>query len=201
MLLSIGLLGLLIEMQTLHGIAGAIGATAFALFFGTHVYAGFPNSLVDRLGDRRPARDPLGAARPAGARGRRDPRAGRARRSAIVLAFGLPFVFVAAQSLAIAIVLTVVGFWFAARLFPQNAFMHRLAFSGGARPRLRRRAPIGSALLGHAGIATSYLRPAGVAAIDGQRVDVLTEGEFVAAGTPIVVTRVEGARIFVRPGV
>jgi hypothetical protein len=28
---------------------------------------------------------------------------------------------------------------------------------------------------------------------------VLTEGEFVAAGTPLVVTRVEGARIFVRP--
>jgi membrane protein implicated in regulation of membrane protease activity len=30
---------------------------------------------------------------------------------------------------------------------------------------------------------------------------VLTEGEFVAAGTAVVVTRVEGARIFVRPEV
>jgi membrane-bound serine protease (ClpP class) len=31
------------------------------------------------------------------------------------------------------------------------------------------------------------------------RVDVLTEGDFVPAGTPVRVTRVEGARIFVRP--
>ncbi|MBV8355359.1 MAG: ATP-dependent Clp protease proteolytic subunit, partial [Candidatus Eremiobacteraeota bacterium] len=40
LLLSLGFLGLLIEMQTLHGIAGAIGVGALALFFGTHVYAG-----------------------------------------------------------------------------------------------------------------------------------------------------------------
>jgi membrane-bound serine protease (ClpP class) len=38
-----------------------------------------------------------------------------------------------------------------------------------------------------------------VALIDGQRVDVLTRGEFIPEGTPIRVTRVEGARIFVEP--
>ena len=37
-----------------------------------------------------------------------------------------------------------------------------------------------------------------LAAIDGRRVDVLTEGDFVPAGTAVTVTRVEGARIFVR---
>ena len=46
LLLSIGVLGLLIEMQTLHGIAGLIGVSALALFFGTHVYAGFSNAFV-----------------------------------------------------------------------------------------------------------------------------------------------------------
>jgi membrane-bound serine protease (ClpP class) len=35
--------------------------------------------------------------------------------------------------------------------------------------------------------------------VDGQRVDVLTEGDFVPAGSPIRVSRVEGARIFVHP--
>ncbi len=35
LLLSIGMLGLLIEMQTLHGIAGLIGVSALGLFFGT----------------------------------------------------------------------------------------------------------------------------------------------------------------------
>jgi membrane-bound serine protease (ClpP class) len=54
-------------------------------------------------------------------------------------------------------------------------------------------------LLGRTGIASSYLRPAGVATIDGKRIDVLTEGEFVTAGTAVRVTRVEGARIFVCP--
>ena len=48
-LLAIGFLGLLIELQTLHGIAGAIGAGSLALFFGTHVYAGFSNGLVIAL--------------------------------------------------------------------------------------------------------------------------------------------------------
>jgi membrane-bound serine protease (ClpP class) len=43
------------------------------------------------------------------------------------------------------------------------------------------------------------LRPAGVASIDGRRIDVLTSGEFINAGTPVRVTRVEGARIFVEP--
>ncbi|HTA39442.1 MAG TPA: ATP-dependent Clp protease proteolytic subunit, partial [Candidatus Acidoferrales bacterium] len=46
LLLSIGMLGLLIEMQTMHGIAGIVGVGALALFFGSHVYAGFSNGLV-----------------------------------------------------------------------------------------------------------------------------------------------------------
>lgn len=46
LLLSLGMLGLLIEMQTMHGIAGAVGVGALALFFGSHVYAGFSNGLV-----------------------------------------------------------------------------------------------------------------------------------------------------------
>ena len=43
------------------------------------------------------------------------------------------------------------------------------------------------------------LGEAGIAAFGDVREDVLTEGEFVPAGTPVRVTRVEGARIFVRP--
>ena len=35
-------------MQTLHGIARVIGVGAFALFFGTHVYAGFSKSSSSR---------------------------------------------------------------------------------------------------------------------------------------------------------
>lgn len=53
-------------------------------------------------------------------------------------------------------------------------------------------------LLGQQGTAASDLRPAGVARVTGERVDVVTQGDFVAAGSPIEVLRVEGNRVVVR---
>lgn len=53
--------------------------------------------------------------------------------------------------------------------------------------------------LGRRGVAHSVLRPAGIAEIDGHRVDVVSDGELVEAGTPIEVTRVDGNRIVVHP--
>ncbi len=196
-LLSLGVLGLLIEMQTLHGIAGLLGVTSLALFFGTHLYAGFSNDLVIALAIAGVIGIALelhvipghGVAGSVGI---------VALATAIVLAFGTAFFFVAAQSISIAIVLTVVAFFALVRLFPQNAFARRLGFRGVQGPDY-----VASedhrALVGRSGFATSYLRPAGVASVDGKRVDVLTEGDFVAAGSPVRVSRVEGARIFVHP--
>ena len=54
-------------------------------------------------------------------------------------------------------------------------------------------------LVGQAGTAVSELRPAGIAEIAGERVDVTTEGDFVRSGTPVVVVRAEGMRVVVRP--
>jgi membrane-bound serine protease (ClpP class) len=55
------------------------------------------------------------------------------------------------------------------------------------------------ALLGKAGRAATALRPAGVAEIDGRRVDVVTDGVFVDAGRMVTVVSVEGARVLVAP--
>jgi len=196
-LLSIGVLGLLIEMQTLHGIAGAVGVTALVLFFGTHVYEGFSNSLVIALAlvgvlgilFELHVFPGHGVAGTVGA---------VALVAAIVLAFGFAFVFVAVQSISIAIVLSAIAFFISTRLFPESAFFRRIAFAGIQGPdyvaSLDHRH-----LLGMTGTATSYLRPAGVAQIGEERVDVLTEGDFVSAGSPVRVSRVEGARIFVIP--
>jgi membrane-bound serine protease (ClpP class) len=52
--------------------------------------------------------------------------------------------------------------------------------------------------LGKRGIAASTLRPAGLAHLNGTRVDVVTEGEYVEADEPIEVIRVDGNRIVVR---
>jgi len=54
------------------------------------------------------------------------------------------------------------------------------------------------ALVGREGLASSKLRPAGVVVVDGRRVDVVTEGEWIDAGTPVVVTEVNGNRAVVR---
>jgi membrane-bound serine protease (ClpP class) len=86
------------------------------------------------------------------------------------------------------------------RLLPNLPFGRRLvlgtemrAESGYASP------PQADALvLGRTGIALSPLRPAGVAQIDGERVDVVSDGTFIDAGAAIQVIRVEGNRIVVR---
>ena len=197
LLLTLGFLGLLIEMQTLHGIAGVIGVASLALFFGAHIYAGFSNGLVIVLalagvvGILYELHIVPGHGLP-GILG------GVALVAAILLAFGLQFFFTALQTLAVAIVLTVFLFYLATRALPQNAWIARLTFAGaqGADYVASRDY---SHLKGHTGVASSFLRPAGVATVNGMRVDVLTQGDFIPAGTPIRVTRVEGARIFVEP--
>jgi len=197
LLLTIGLLGLLIEMQTLHGIAGLIGVGALALFFGSHIYSGFSNgfvvvlALVGLIGILYELHVVPGHGVP-GILG------GVALLTAVLLAFGIPFFFIALQSISTSIILTIALFYAATKIWPENAWMNRLAFVSAQGPEYvtsRDR----SELLGRTGSAASFLRPAGVATIDGQRVDVLTEGEFIASGTPVRVTRVEGARVFVEP--
>jgi len=60
-------------------------------------------------------------------------------------------------------------------------------------------APLRDDLVGATGVATTDLRPSGTATIDGERLDVVTEGEFIAAGTEITVIRSDGYRHVVRP--
>ncbi|MDF2626625.1 MAG: hypothetical protein K0R39_456 [Symbiobacteriaceae bacterium] len=55
-----------------------------------------------------------------------------------------------------------------------------------------------SGLVGKEGRALSTLRPAGTAQFGTQRIDVVTEGEFIASGTTVKVIRVDGARVLVR---
>jgi membrane-bound serine protease (ClpP class) len=194
-LLTIGMLGLLAEMQTMHGIAGAIGIGSLALFFGAHIYSGFSNGFVVVLavagiigilwelhvvpGHGVPGI--LGAV---------------CLVLAVFFAFGLQFFFVAIETLATAIVLTVICFSLMVRAVPQNAWAKRLALAAAQGPDYVTSSDF-SDLRGKEGIAISFLRPAGIAEIQGRRVDVLTQGDFIAQGTPVRVTRVEGSRIFV----
>ena len=195
LLLSLGMLGLLIEMQTLHGIAGIIGVLALALFFGTHIYAGFSNGLVIALAIVGLA-GILWELHVVPGHGIPGAIGVFCLLLAVLFAFGIPFFFVAVETLATAIVITVICFTLFTRAIPQNAWLHRLTLVAAQGPEYVA-SEDHTDLRGKIGTAVSFLRPAGIASVDGQRVDVLTEGEFIAQGTPIRVVRVEGARIFV----
>jgi membrane-bound serine protease (ClpP class) len=74
---------------------------------------------------------------------------------------------------------------FRGALLPAGAMPSGAAFTAGPRT--------GDA------VAVTALRPAGRASLGGDLVDVVSEGGFVEAGTPLRVVRVEGNRVVVRP--
>jgi membrane-bound serine protease (ClpP class) len=196
-LLTVGLLGLLLEMQTLHGVAGLLGLGALGLFFGSHIAAGASGPLVIILAIIGLA-GILWELHVVPGHGAPGVLGGAMLLLSILLAFGTPMIFIAMQTVATAIVVTIILFYLATRIFPENAWIAKLTFAGAQGADYVTSADFTS-LAGKSGLAASYLRPAGVALIDGQRVDVLTQGEFIQEGTPVRVTRVEGARIFVEP--
>jgi membrane-bound serine protease (ClpP class) len=53
-------------------------------------------------------------------------------------------------------------------------------------------------LVGKLGVALTDLRPAGVAAIDGEKLDVVTDGDYIASGARVEIVRAEGYRHVVR---
>ena len=53
-------------------------------------------------------------------------------------------------------------------------------------------------LLNGTGTALTQLRPSGTASINGQRVDVVTEGGLIERGAAVKVVAIEGSRIVVR---
>ena len=51
--------------------------------------------------------------------------------------------------------------------------------------------------VGTIGVACTALRPAGIADFEGERLNVVTEGDFIDAGERIKIARMEGNRIVV----
>ena len=55
-----------------------------------------------------------------------------------------------------------------------------------------------SKFLGAVGVCVTDLRPAGTVMIDGEPVDVVSEGGFVKQGSSVKVINVDGSRVMVR---
>lgn len=57
-----------------------------------------------------------------------------------------------------------------------------------------------AALIGREGVALTALRPSGTIELDGKKLDVVADGEFIVKGEKIVISAVEGIRILVKKG-
>ena len=59
-------------------------------------------------------------------------------------------------------------------------------------------APEQDRLVGRQGTVTRELRPAGTVVIDGEPVDVVSEGDYIEKGRQVTVVAVTGGRVVVR---
>ena len=90
---------------------------------------------------------------------------------------------------------TVIGTVLWLRYFPTSRMAQRFVLDctiGGENPG-------DQTLLHQVGVAQTTLRPSGMAIVNGKRVDVVTEGTMVEAGTEVKVVSVSGLRVVVRP--
>lgn len=204
-LLAIGMLGLIIEVQTPgFGVPGGIGLLCLGLFFWGHwlvALAGWEELLLMATGlvllvVEIFVTPGFGLA-------------GLFGIGALLGGLGLSVVGAGATwdvllraggRVAASLLLALVGAVVMLRALPRLPFGRRLILE----QELTSQAGYASApesdrqWVGKRGTTVSPLRPAGIAEFDGERVDVVSEGVFIDAGETIDVLRVDGNRIVVR---
>ena len=204
LLLSIGFLGLLFEVKTAgFGFGGLAGITGLALFFGAHLIVGlagweemiFILAGLVLIGVEVFVIPGFGIA---GALGILSLGGGLVLsmlgRFPTLMDMGTAFTVV-----VVAMVLTAAFAYAFLRhlrwskrlggIFLSESTSRELGYvSGDVRPEL----------VGRRGVAATTLRPAGVGVFDDQRFDVVSEGPWIDAGSPIEILRSEGYRLVVR---
>ncbi len=205
LLMTIGMLGIILGVRTGgFGVAGGVGVASLALFFWGHwlvQLAGWEELLLAGIGVILLAAEifvipGFGIAGILGIivilAGLILSLVGAGDSSQVILTAAARVVF----SLLIALTASLVML----RFLPRLPFGRRLILEAGlpsevgyaSAPDSDRR------WLGKRGRASSPLRPAGIAEIEGERVDVVSDGELIDAGQIVEVTRVDGNRIVVR---
>ena len=205
LLMTVGLLGLLVEIRAPgFAVPGTVGLLSLGLFFWGHwivQLAGWEELLLVSLGVLLLAIEVfvIPGFTVAGLTGI----------VAFVAGLGMTLVGAGATTnailaalgrVAVSILLAIAGAFALLRLLPRLPFGRRLVLETdmptnlgyGSAPESDRR------WLGRRGTALSPLRPAGIAEIDGTRLDVVSDGDFIEAGALVLVTRVDGNRIVVR---
>jgi membrane-bound serine protease (ClpP class) len=204
LLMTVGILGLIVEVRTPgFAVPGTVGLISLGLFFWGHwivQLAGWEELLLVAVGVLLIALEALvipGITV-----------AGFAGIVALVAGLGMTLVgagatvsivITALGRVAISILLAMAGALALFRVLPRLPFSRRLVLETGMPADLGYVSAPDSDRhwLGRTGTALSPLRPSGIADIDGARVDVVSDGGFIEAGTPIEVARVDGNRVVV----
>ena len=105
----------------------------------------------------------------------------------------------AAAYLSFSLFLTIIGAVIIIKFFPKSSIWRNISLDG---TQLRDKGFISardySHYLGKEGQAVSMLRPAGIGLFDGERLDVVSEGDFIDKDTPIVISQIDGYRLIVK---
>ncbi|HED24160.1 MAG TPA: nodulation protein NfeD [Firmicutes bacterium] len=195
-LLMIGLGGLIVEIiSSGFGIAGILSIVAFALYFGGNIAAGMAEYWVLILFAFGIALLLVEAFMPG---------FGVFGIGGIVAMIAA--IVLAAVSIQTGMVMLLVSFVLAGlfgalafRFFARRGALRHIILSEEERADLGYVAPPDQKnLLGLEGVTITALRPSGAALIDGNRIDVVSDGSYIPANEPVVVQRVEGVRVIVR---
>ena len=205
LLITIGMLGIILEIRTPgFGVPGGLGVASLALFFWGHwlvQLAGWEELLLLGAGVVLVVLEVffIPGFGVAGALGIVALLAGLSM-SLIGDGATWDFTFRAVGRVVFSLLIALIATLLALRFLPRLPFGRRLILETVLpSDQGYSSAPAGDKrLLGEAGTAVSPLRPAGIAEINGERLDVVSDGELIEPGTPIVVTRVDGNRIVVR---
>ena len=205
-LMTIGILGIIVELRTPgFGVPGAIGIASLGLFFWGHWLvrlAGWEEILLVALGLILLALEifVLPGFGVAGVLGIVALLAGLALSLVGAGATGALMVW-AVGRVALSLLIAIGASLILLRLLPHLPYGRTLVLATD----LDARAGYASApetdrkWIGARGTAATPLRPAGIAWLQGERVDVVSQGDYIAADAPIEVVRVDGNRIVVRP--
>jgi membrane-bound serine protease (ClpP class) len=207
MLLSIGFLGIIMEIKTpAFGLAGLVGVSALAAFFGSHFIlglAGWEELILLAAGISLIALEMFvipgfGIAGIAGG-------------LAVAGAFYLSMVGHMATGadyaqalgvLSLSILVVIVAGWALLRHLPRSrGFTKSGLMLGDATSKETGylSSAVRTELIGSVGIALTDLRPAGAARIGQERIDVVSESNWISAGTPVRIVRSDGYRHVVEP--
>ena len=205
-LLSLGFLGLVMEIKTpTVGLAGAAGLLSLSLFFGSHLIlglAGWEDLLVFGGGVLFLAAEVMlipgfGLFGLLGI-------VGMGAGVYMSLLGGLPTAADFSRAggvLTTTLLLILVTAWVFLRRLPKSARLYRSGIFLGARTDKAigyESAQTRPELVDSEGVAITDLRPSGVGLFDDERIDIVSESEWIESGTPVRIVAAEGYRHVVR---